>query len=129
VSFDIIALVVQSVGGASASNAAQDDKDASTGGNIMLGGIAIQMAAITLYVALAAEFLTRYFLDRPIMSSRRKQELRSSTVSSNSSAAGVDAEKAVPTLPTRGILTKPIKLMISGLIFSTLCIFIRWVSF
>lgn len=40
---DVIALVVQAVGGASASFAAENNKDASKGGHIMLGGIVFQL--------------------------------------------------------------------------------------
>lgn len=32
---------------------------------VMLGGIVFQMVAITLYMALAAEFLIRFFNDKP----------------------------------------------------------------
>jgi len=68
---DIVALVVQAVGGASASIAVENDKSAVKGGNIMLGGIAFQLGAITIYSLLAAEFVLRYLYDRPIRSSRR----------------------------------------------------------
>jgi hypothetical protein len=82
ISFDLIALVVQSIGGARAPQAAANHRDASTvsrlpssfpqcssftqGGNIMLGGVVFQLVAIAAYVALAPEFLWRYFTDRPL---------------------------------------------------------------
>jgi len=58
---DILALVVQSIGGGIASGT-----QPVLGGHIALGGIALQLAVIVLYTALAAEFLIRYTLDRPM---------------------------------------------------------------
>lgn len=63
---DIIALVVQAVGGAIASTAAEQGTDPAKGGNIMLGGIVFQLVAIVAYSILAAEFLIRYIVDKPI---------------------------------------------------------------
>jgi len=40
---DIVALVVQAIGGAKASIAVENDRSAESGGHIMLAGIAIQM--------------------------------------------------------------------------------------
>ena len=90
--------------------------DVDTGGNVMLGGIALQMgtflfipaglefpltvrptAAISIYSLCAAEFLTRYFTDRPI----REQG------------------------NVRGVLTARLKLLIGALALSTVCLFIR----
>jgi hypothetical protein len=114
--------IIQAIGGASASRAAEEHRDASKGGNIMLGGIAFQMAAITVYVACAAEFFIRYILDRPVRAVVPKDPLPradNGTVSSH--------EKSSPVVPGthRRLLPKNIKLMIVGLIFSTLVIFIR----
>ncbi|KAI0093552.1 RTA1-domain-containing protein [Irpex rosettiformis] len=99
-SCDIIALVIQAVGGASASSAADNGKDPDVGGHIMLGGIVFQMAAITVYVALAAEFVLRFSYDWPV----RK----------------VESE----TNPKRFVDQKT-KLMLLGLGLSSLFIFIR----
>ncbi|KAH8116115.1 RTA1 like protein [Phellopilus nigrolimitatus] len=97
---DVVALTVQSVGGASASEAAETvNGNAETGGHIMLGGIVIQMIAITIYVSLAAEFLIRYYTRRPIRQGDTDEE--------------------------ENALDRKSKLMIFGLGFSTLCIFIR----
>ncbi|KAH8108532.1 RTA1-domain-containing protein [Phellopilus nigrolimitatus] len=97
-SVDIAALVVQAVGGASASSATTDS-GAEDGAHIMLAGIIIQLVAITFYVTLAAEFLFRYSTKRPF----------------RGPAAG-DAE---------GTLDHRSRLMIIGLGISTLLIFIR----
>ncbi|TFY71788.1 hypothetical protein EVG20_g1216 [Dentipellis fragilis] len=102
-SCDIIALVVQAVGGASAATAVQEFKDPSKGGNIMLGGIVFQLAAIIAYVALASEFLTRYWLDRPL---HRNDEI-------------LGEQKERPHMSLK------MKQMIFGLIMMTVLIFIR----
>jgi len=60
-SFDIVALVVQSVGGGLASGT-----QPTLGGHIALGGIAIQLMVLILYVTLVAEFLIRFTLERPV---------------------------------------------------------------
>ncbi|EMD32393.1 hypothetical protein CERSUDRAFT_88029 [Gelatoporia subvermispora B] len=65
VSCDIIALIVQAVGGANASLAVQNGNSPNKGGHIMLGGIIFQLIAITVYMVLAAEFLVRYIMDKP----------------------------------------------------------------
>ncbi|TCD70330.1 hypothetical protein EIP91_003959 [Steccherinum ochraceum] len=100
VSADIIALVVQAVGGAQAATAARNRTDAEPGGRIMLGGIAFQLGCISIYMALAAEFVMRYLWDRP--------------------ARNVDVSKH-----TTHALTQKLKLLLIGLTFSSIVIFIR----
>jgi hypothetical protein len=58
---DIISLVVQAVGGASAATAVSETppKESSTGTNIMVAGIVFQMASITVFAALFVDFLRR----------------------------------------------------------------------
>lgn len=65
VTADIVALTVQGVGGALAAIAAGNRRDPSKGGRIMLGGIVFQLIAITIYMALALEFLYRFWHDKP----------------------------------------------------------------
>ncbi|KAI0058666.1 RTA1-domain-containing protein [Artomyces pyxidatus] len=95
---DIVALVVQAAGGAIASSA-DTPSGARNGANIMLGGIVFQLVAIVAYATLATEFLIRYIQDRPVygrlVASRRE-------------------------------VTDPrLKLLLLGLSFLTLLIFIR----
>ncbi|KAJ1311081.1 hypothetical protein OPQ81_009585 [Rhizoctonia solani] len=105
VTCDIIALVVQAVGGAKASLAVQlRNEDPEKGAKIMVGGIIFQMAAITIYTLLAAEFLFRYYFDRPVRQ----------TVSS-----GSETTRPKPQHDNK------ITLMILGLLISTLFIYIR----
>ncbi|KAI0746425.1 RTA1 like protein-domain-containing protein [Daedaleopsis nitida] len=100
-SCDIIALVVQAVGGAKASAAVQNGRNADPGGHIMLGGIIFQLIAVSVYLLLATEFLFRYYLDKPV---RR---------------AGV----ASP--PKTNALDRGVKLMIFGLALEGIFILIR----
>ncbi|KAH9949747.1 RTA1 like protein-domain-containing protein [Amylocystis lapponica] len=73
-SCDVIALIIQAIGGATAATAVQNNNNPTNGGNIMLGGISFQMAAITLYMLLAAEFVLRFLWDRPLRNSGETQE-------------------------------------------------------
>ncbi|KAG0700332.1 RTA1 like protein-domain-containing protein [Suillus ampliporus] len=102
-SFDIICLIVQAVGGASAAHAAGQKTSATMGANIMLGGIVAQLFAIVVYVTLAAEFLLRLKYNAPFRYVDKSHILEKgqSTESKNS------------------------QLMLFGVGFCTLCIFIR----
>ncbi|KIJ45154.1 hypothetical protein M422DRAFT_46959 [Sphaerobolus stellatus SS14] len=68
----VIALIIQVIGGGQASHAASNGLDPNPGGHIMLSGIFFQMAVLIFYTLFAAEFLTRYNLDKPIRSSTRE---------------------------------------------------------
>ncbi|CAE6428351.1 unnamed protein product [Rhizoctonia solani] len=61
---DVGALLLQAIGGAVASSATTLE-GANRGGNIMLAGIVIQLAAVTLFDLLSIEFVARYALGRP----------------------------------------------------------------
>lgn len=101
--FDVICLIVQAVGGASAASAVSNGNNAATGANIMLGGIAAQLFAIVVYVTLAAEFLLR--------------------LNNNAPVRHVDQ----PRLLEKGqrAVSKNMRFMLFGMGFCTLCIFIR----
>lgn len=71
----------------------------------MLGGIVFQLAAIIAYVLCELEFFLRYIQDRPF----RK-------------AALVNGKSA------RGVLSPKIQVMVYVLLFSTVCLFIRYAS-
>jgi len=116
-SADVVALVVQAIGGAQASIAVENGRSAESGGHIMLAGIAIQMVAIIIYAGLASEFLYRISFQRPI----------SGRVLATTSPADsmIDAKEDTSTPRTRPRLEKNYKLMLVSLSFSTLCIFIR----
>lgn len=135
---DIVALVVQAIGGATASRAVKTDGDPEKvrilnksiyrsfltmayvqGGHIMLAGIVFQMgklttvgsyiriaqttssAAITIYVTLASEFILRFLSNNPISKPETKEEYQVQP------------------------LDKQTKLMLLGLAFTSITIFIR----
>ncbi|KAI0788440.1 RTA1-domain-containing protein [Abortiporus biennis] len=100
VSADLIALVIQAVGGAEASNAVYDNRNPDPGANIMLAGIVFQMVSITVYITFALEFVMRYWYDRPIHSKKG-------------------------TTHEAHYLDRNIKQMLFGLGFSSTTIFIR----
>ncbi|KZV88175.1 RTA1-domain-containing protein [Exidia glandulosa HHB12029] len=95
---DTGALIVQAIGGGQAS-AATTLEGANAGARVMLGGILVQFVAIIIYVALAAEFLIRYFVDKPV--------------------------RKIASFPRADRLDKGVRMMIIGLCISTLFLFIR----
>ncbi|KAG8773588.1 hypothetical protein FRC12_002452 [Ceratobasidium sp. 428] len=97
---DLVALVIQAVGGARASVAVQTRGDPEKGARIMVAGIIFQLAAITVYTLLAAEFLLRYHFDRPV---RRREQ----------------------TSESKARLDTRLSFMVLGLFISTLFIYIR----
>jgi len=97
ISCDIIALIVQSIGGGIASTT-----QPVLGGNIMLGGIVLQLVVLALYTALATEFLIRFNADRP------RRYIRESGVSH-----------------PRGTVDKPMKYMLSAMAVMVILLVIR----
>lgn len=60
VTCDLIALILQAAGGAITSIADSDQKDLSDAGvNIMIAGLAFQVASLALFIAMASEFALR----------------------------------------------------------------------
>ncbi|KAF7309240.1 hypothetical protein MIND_00294300 [Mycena indigotica] len=100
VSCDLVALVVQGVGGGLASAAVTLD-EANKGSDIMLGGIGFQFAVVILFTLLVADFLIRRQISRPWR------------------PAAADATPAPTLIPTRT------KVMLYGLAFSTLVFIVR----
>ncbi|KAJ7607936.1 RTA1-domain-containing protein [Roridomyces roridus] len=95
---DIIALVVQGVGGAMASVADTLD-GANRGANVMLRGIIFQLVVIIVFSALGADFFLHYQHDRPV--------------------------RQITATSRRGVLTPKLKIMLSALVFSCVTLFIR----
>ncbi|KAJ7132563.1 RTA1 like protein-domain-containing protein [Mycena epipterygia] len=95
---DVLALVVQGVGGGMASSA--NDLAGANGAHVMLGGIGFQFSefVIIVYSTLACNYVLRYLRDRPLR--------------------GAD-------LSPRGALTPRLKIMLVALGFSTAVLFIR----
>ena len=65
VTADLLSLIVQGIGGAYTSFAAMNKKSPVNAGRIMMGGIIIQVLAITLFFAFGIEFLCRFKKDKP----------------------------------------------------------------
>ncbi|KAH8831931.1 RTA1 like protein-domain-containing protein [Flagelloscypha sp. PMI_526] len=64
---DVIALVVQAVGGATASSGIEGDtKKQDLGANIMLGGIAFQLSVLVLAIIVGLVYFFRYFHKKPV---------------------------------------------------------------
>ncbi|KIM54062.1 hypothetical protein SCLCIDRAFT_1222277 [Scleroderma citrinum Foug A] len=105
-SSDVVSLTIQGVGGALAAMAAGNGKDPTTGGNIMLIGIIMQMVAITLFIIFASEFLFRYAKDRPLKEPADELERHQALAYK----LGMDPR---------------MKISLCAMAFSTTCLFIR----
>ncbi|KAG8948797.1 hypothetical protein FRC04_009260 [Tulasnella sp. 424] len=138
-SLDTSALVVQSLGGSQAS-AADTLEGANRGAKIMVGGIILQMVAITLYVIIQVEYLVRVFKDRPVhprpspsaiaMTALTPPAGDSGTRTPNTYVGEGDAEKTQPkaiVMPATGRqrITRKIGLMLLGLVIATVFIYVR----
>lgn len=115
--FDLVALVGQAVGGAQASLAVQAGNDPTPGGNIMCYFIIVQMGAICLYTLCAAEFLARYHFNKPV------RRARATVTEKDGENNGQEVQVTEAT--RRRKMDARIKLMLLGLVLSTLFIFIR----
>ncbi|KAJ6582639.1 RTA1 like protein-domain-containing protein [Mycena vulgaris] len=98
---DIVSLFVQGIGGGIAARAVTHAKSPKLGSNIMLVGIILQLATIAIYTLCATEFLVRYLKGRPL-----------------------EKYGAAPA-PAAAILTPRLKVLLAGMGFNTLCLFIR----
>ncbi|KAF5335416.1 hypothetical protein D9611_011693 [Ephemerocybe angulata] len=101
---DIIALLVQGAGGGLAATASSSTtSNPKLGSNILLGGIVFQLAVICVFSGCTVEYLVRYFTDHALRSA-------------------IDAEGRISK---RGVCTTRIKVMLAGLAFNTVVLFIR----
>ncbi|TDL17312.1 hypothetical protein BD410DRAFT_554524 [Rickenella mellea] len=115
---DVVALVVQAVGGGLASTAVNP----VPGGRIMLGGIVFQLAALITFNILGAEFLWRFYIDRPI-----KDILTTAYPPSLSSIKDDASPKPTAAKFEFKQSTKKLQALMIGMVFSNTCIFIRGV--
>ncbi|KAK4193135.1 RTA1 like protein-domain-containing protein [Podospora australis] len=79
---DVASLVIQAVGGAMASTAADKiDGDTKPGTHTMVAGIVFQLFTMTVFAVLVADFLRRVFVHKTMMDRKIKLVLSSMTVS------------------------------------------------
>ncbi|KAG8834960.1 hypothetical protein FRC17_006263 [Serendipita sp. 399] len=115
ITLDVASLTVQAIGGANASMAAQNNRDAEPGGKIMLYGIVTQMIALTAYVVLGTESIVRYYLDKPVRQIAIK----------NNQGSSDDATLNEKVSRPRSEIDGKTKLMLLGLVINTTFLFIR----
>ncbi|KIO22641.1 hypothetical protein M407DRAFT_116512 [Tulasnella calospora MUT 4182] len=122
ISADLVALVVQAVGGAAAASADTPD-GAERGANIMVAGIIVQMAAITIYCIIQGDYLWRVLTDRPV----RPRSTPSGVVTPQSDIEGSSNAFVLEkeAVSGRARLTSNIKNMLLGLGIATVFIYIR----
>ncbi|KAJ8079258.1 Envelope glycoprotein [Marasmius tenuissimus] len=63
---DVISLILQGAGGGIASSADPGTSGLDLGTNLMISGIALQVAMMTVFVILVGEFIFRYINDKPL---------------------------------------------------------------
>ncbi|KAH9858165.1 RTA1-like protein [Lenzites betulinus] len=107
---DVVALVVQAAGGAIAAGA-DDAKGSKLGSNIMLGGIVFQLASLSVFCVLVAEYMFRRIKDKPFTKTMN--------------ASGSTETFVPPTIAYRGPIEKPLMHLALGLCMEALFLYIR----
>ncbi|KAK7041590.1 envelope glycoprotein [Paramarasmius palmivorus] len=110
---DILSLVLQGLGGGLASSA-KDHAGSLLGSNIMIGGIAVQVAMMTTFCILVAEFVHRLVNDKP---------LRKPTTLGPGLQLSMSSDSTIYN--PRALFDSRRKLLLSALLFTTLLLFIR----
>ncbi|KII86464.1 hypothetical protein PLICRDRAFT_177999 [Plicaturopsis crispa FD-325 SS-3] len=111
--FDLIALIVQAIGGASAALAVENGNSPNKGGNIMLGGIAFQLASISVYTIFAIAFFWNYLHGTPV----RKVE--------KGRVASTEDQLSDHTVPAVQTWDRRMQILVGSMTFSLVCLFIR----
>jgi hypothetical protein len=118
---DVIALTVQAVGG-SLATAAETDEEATRGGNIALGGVAFQLAVITLFYLAAGEYFIRLTLNKPIYITAQSH---GDVEMTNKQTANMTHPSSAMAWSPRSTIPMRMRLAIAGLMFSTFVLVVR----
>ncbi|KAK9896210.1 RTA1-domain-containing protein [Cystobasidium minutum MCA 4210] len=106
---DLASLIVQAIGGGQAS-AAETLQGANDGARVMYSGVAVQLVVMVAYCILLAEFVVRFFYDKPVKPFR------------------IWKTKPAIAVP-KGVVSpadiKRAKILVGAMVFSTVLIFIR----
>ncbi|KAG8995735.1 hypothetical protein FRB94_008789 [Tulasnella sp. JGI-2019a] len=117
---DVTALLIQSIGGAMAATA-NTPSGSATGAHVMVGGIILQMVAITVYALTSIEYFWRVYKERPL---RARQHSNTSSINMVP-RSGLNT----PGEPEKSYgldnLTPNVKTMVFGLIIATVLVYIR----
>ncbi|KAG8980886.1 hypothetical protein FRB95_009301 [Tulasnella sp. JGI-2019a] len=115
---DVTALLIQSIGGAMAATA-NTPSGSATGAHVMVGGILLQMVAITVYALTSVEYFWRVYKEKPLRARQQDQDMNMSL--------GTSTPNSFEKPDVRGLdnLTPNVKTMVFGLIVATVLIYIR----
>ncbi|KAG8878900.1 hypothetical protein FRB98_005913 [Tulasnella sp. 332] len=118
---DVTALLIQPIGGAMAATA-NTPSGSATGAHVMVGGIILQMVAITVYALTSVEYFWRVYKERPLFA-RPTNESDISMASRSGTPRSGDVEKT----ESHGLanLTGNVRTMVLGLIIATVLVYIR----
>lgn len=76
IGFDVLSIIIQAIGGGLASTATSQKKDPDTGSHVIVGGIGVQVVAMTVFISLWFSFLSKlYFAHAPSSGPFRKSIL------------------------------------------------------
>jgi len=106
---DLASLIVQAIGGGQAS-AAETLQGANDGAHVMVAGVIIQMVIMVAYSLLLAEFVYRFFADKPVKPFRIWK---------------TKPAMAVPKGVVGPADVRKARILIIAMVFSTILIFIR----
>lgn len=104
---------------------ADTDAGSRTGANVMVAGIIIQMAAITIYVVVQAEYLWRLYNGRPVRSVAQTSEMAMAGINTPDDKQDSSSATVTKVVDARARVTKNIFLMLIGLLIATVFIYIR----
>ncbi|KAG9017971.1 hypothetical protein FRB90_012796 [Tulasnella sp. 427] len=122
---DLIALCVQSVGGAAAASA-ETPEGSERGANIMVAGIIVQMAAITIYCIVQGDYLWRVMTNRPVRPRANASDVELITPRSGlENASNTMTHDKNQAVSGRARITPNIKNMLIGLAIATVFIYVR----
>ncbi|ORX36216.1 RTA1 like protein-domain-containing protein [Kockovaella imperatae] len=135
VTADVVSLILQAIGGGKAAVQAEAGTDTTQATHIMLAGILFQLGTMTIFVALASDFIIRVAANRPYKqrtprATKPEEDANSDNVA-DSVTLRVDPEHGVQsreksTSSSRKDLQR-VKVLLGGVAFASLMIYIRGV--
>ncbi|KAG8882346.1 hypothetical protein FRB97_008360 [Tulasnella sp. 331] len=120
---DVTALLIQSIGGAMAATS-NTPSGSATGAHVMVGGIILQMVAITVYALTSVEYFWRVYRERPL---RARQAPTNESAISMATRSGSPYSGGIEKTGTHGLenLTGHVRTMVMGLVIATVLVYIR----
>ncbi|KAK1920776.1 RTA1 like protein-domain-containing protein [Papiliotrema laurentii] len=123
---DIVSLVLQAIGGGGAAVKAQNGEDTGKSTKIMLAGILFQLGTMTIFVALAIDFIVRVIIRRPWSIRLRRHQLSAAPVDDGATADPTLGADSNTPFDTSAHLRR-VEFLLAGVAFASLMIYVRGV--